>query len=549
MFAFMKKMKTLLPTESTLPGRASADARAGEAFRQRPSRSRRRFPRACSSRSSAWAASGARSACSGKRPGVYSTAVGYAGGETKNPTYEEVCSGFTNHTEAVLVVFDPKIVTYEELLKVFWEAHDPTQGMRQGNDAGTQYRSAIYTYGDEQAKAAAQSKEMYRESAEGEGLRPDHDRDPAGAGVLLRRGLSPAVPRQESRAATAASAAPAFRVRREWRSARARSCPAAGFSRSARSAALAAAGARAAAPRPDRHPRPEPARDIAVRGERSAALSRELGYAEGARATFLYRYADGGFDLYRKQAQDLAAQRLRSADRGALRAAGAGAAVCAAGRADPVPGGGLRPARERHGEQSAESGPQYHRRVRAAERARRPAHRDPARAAAAGQPPDGVRRQLIPPTRSSGAQSRGRGEFSADAGAVHLRSPTTTTPTCRRSAAIDADAFMTLASPVFARDRQQIQEGLHAAAPARHRLPIRIAGGGGLPADASAATCRKSPGAWPRWACACWPAPSRRRFRWSWPTSSSWCINVGTARLLGVKIPDSVRARAARVIE
>ena len=105
-------------------------------------------------------------------PGVYSTAVGYAGGETQNPTYEEVCSGFTNHTEAVLVVFDPKVVAYEELLKVFWEAHDPTQGMRQGNDAGTQYRSAIYTYGDEQAKAAAQSKQRYEQALKAKGFGP-----------------------------------------------------------------------------------------------------------------------------------------------------------------------------------------------------------------------------------------------------------------------------------------------------------------------------------------------------------------------------------------
>src|SRR5436853_4907916 len=96
-----------------------------------------------------------------QRPGVYSTAVGYAGGETKNPTYEEVCSGFTNHTEAVLVVFDPKQVSYEALLKKFWESHDPTQGMRQGNDAGTQYRSAIYTYGEEQKAAALESKKIY----------------------------------------------------------------------------------------------------------------------------------------------------------------------------------------------------------------------------------------------------------------------------------------------------------------------------------------------------------------------------------------------------
>jgi len=97
-------------------------------------------------------------------PGVYTTAVGYAGGFTPNPTYEEVCSGRTGHTEAVLVVYDPKQVTYEQLLKVFWEEHDPTQGMRQGNDVGTQYRSAIYTYSDEQLKAAEASRDMYQGS-------------------------------------------------------------------------------------------------------------------------------------------------------------------------------------------------------------------------------------------------------------------------------------------------------------------------------------------------------------------------------------------------
>ena len=96
-------------------------------------------------------------------PGVVVTAVGYAGGFTPNPTYEEVCSGRTGHAEVVLVVFDPAIVSYEELLKVFWEGHDPTQGMRQGNDVGTQYRSAVYTYGEMQRKAAEASRDAYQQ--------------------------------------------------------------------------------------------------------------------------------------------------------------------------------------------------------------------------------------------------------------------------------------------------------------------------------------------------------------------------------------------------
>ena len=93
--------------------------------------------------------------------GVWTTAVGYAGGYTPNPTYQEVCSGSTGHTEAVLVVFDPAKTSYEEMLRIFWEGHDPTQGMRQGNDVGTQYRSAIYTYGEEQRRAAEKSRDEY----------------------------------------------------------------------------------------------------------------------------------------------------------------------------------------------------------------------------------------------------------------------------------------------------------------------------------------------------------------------------------------------------
>jgi peptide-methionine (S)-S-oxide reductase len=106
-----------------------------------------------------------------QRPGVYTTAVGYAAGLTPNPTYREVCSGMTGHTEVVLVVFDPGKVSYEELLKTFWENHDPTQGMRQGNDVGTQYRSGIYFYSDAQRAAAERTRDEYqrRLSAAGHG--------------------------------------------------------------------------------------------------------------------------------------------------------------------------------------------------------------------------------------------------------------------------------------------------------------------------------------------------------------------------------------------
>jgi peptide-methionine (S)-S-oxide reductase len=159
----MRKVTQLLPRESLLPGRAGtmpvADAHFVNGHPLKPP-----FPAGMQSAVFGMGCFWGAERLFWQAPGVYSTAVGYAGGETKNPTYEEVCSGLTNHAEVVLVVFDPKIVSYEELLKVFWEGHDPTQGMRQGNDVGTQYRSAIYTYGDEQMKAALASRDMFQQS-------------------------------------------------------------------------------------------------------------------------------------------------------------------------------------------------------------------------------------------------------------------------------------------------------------------------------------------------------------------------------------------------
>ena len=160
MFAFTKKMKALLPAGKTIPGR-DGKMRVPETHFVNGNRIVPPFPegmeRAVFGLGCFWGAE----KLFWQIPGVYSTAVGYAGGETQNPTYEEVCSGFTNHTEAVLVVFDPKQVSYETLLKAFWEGHDPTQGMRQGNDSGTQYRSAIYTFNDFQLQTAKKSKDLF----------------------------------------------------------------------------------------------------------------------------------------------------------------------------------------------------------------------------------------------------------------------------------------------------------------------------------------------------------------------------------------------------
>ena len=168
MFSFMKKATKLLPAQSTLPGRDQPLGVPPKHFvNGHPLKAPfpTRLEQAVFGMGCFWGAE----RLFWQRPGVYTTAVGYAGGETKNPTYEEVCSGLTNHAEVVLVVFDPKVVSYEELLRTFWEGHDPTQGMRQGNDAGTQYRSTIYAYGDEQLKAAQKSKEMFQQALDKKG--------------------------------------------------------------------------------------------------------------------------------------------------------------------------------------------------------------------------------------------------------------------------------------------------------------------------------------------------------------------------------------------
>ncbi|MBA3391466.1 MAG: peptide-methionine (S)-S-oxide reductase MsrA [Deltaproteobacteria bacterium] len=160
MFSSSKKSHMPDPAEA-LPGRAAA-VRVGETHFVNRNRIQPPFPegmaRAMFGMGCFWGAERKF----WQLPGVYATAVGYAAGLTPNPTYEEVCSGRTGHNEVVLVIYDPQQVSYDALLATFWESHDPTQGMRQGNDAGTQYRSGIYTFDDAQAKAAAASRGAYQ---------------------------------------------------------------------------------------------------------------------------------------------------------------------------------------------------------------------------------------------------------------------------------------------------------------------------------------------------------------------------------------------------
>jgi peptide-methionine (S)-S-oxide reductase len=172
MFAFLKKPMTLPSADEALPGRSQPIPTAERHFvNGRPLKGP--YPegtrKALFGLGCFW---GAERKFWQLEAGIWITAAGYAGGLTPNPTYEEVCSGMTGHNEVVLVVYDPAAITYETLLKTFWESHDPTQGMRQGNDVGTQYRSGIYTFGNEQEALARASKEAYGEALAARGLGP-----------------------------------------------------------------------------------------------------------------------------------------------------------------------------------------------------------------------------------------------------------------------------------------------------------------------------------------------------------------------------------------
>ena len=150
-------------------------------------------------------------------PGVYTTAVGYAGGSTPNPTYREVCSGMTGHTEAVLVAYDPKRISTEEILRLFWEGHDPTQGMRQGNDSGTQYRSAIYWHTQQQHDLAIATRDAYAEALRRPGAARSRPRSPRPARSTRPRTTTSSTCRR-TRAAIAASAEPESPARSGWAS-------------------------------------------------------------------------------------------------------------------------------------------------------------------------------------------------------------------------------------------------------------------------------------------------------------------------------------------
>jgi peptide-methionine (S)-S-oxide reductase len=169
MWSLMSRKKLELPSrEEALPGRAQK-MRVPEKHFVNGNRLEPPFPSGLETVIVAMGCFWGAERCFWQLPGVYTTAVGYAGGYTANPTYEEVCSGRTGHTEVVLVVYDPKKISFDTLLKTFWESHDPTQGMRQGNDVGTQYRSAIYCSSPAQKKLAEASAKAYEAALKAKG--------------------------------------------------------------------------------------------------------------------------------------------------------------------------------------------------------------------------------------------------------------------------------------------------------------------------------------------------------------------------------------------